>query len=319
MKETAALLASFLALSFSGKLMYRGYRRLLGKISRQDPAPAAMLLTGFSLGTMFLLLILAYAAVIINMPLNVGSLLLAGLLILAFDNIFLYLGYRFSQQQNQKELARQLMLQKRHAETDYYKALETQYDNQRILIHDIRKHLAAIRDLADADDLHAVAEYIRQLEDSPALQNRVRLCGNHALDVVLARYSEICHGQGIGFSVDVRSRCVDLLTTGDIVSLFGNLLENAVEAADGTEGACLELSVDLRPGGALTVNLVNTCRKAPKSDGRGGFLSEKSHSGAHGIGLMSIRAVVEKYHGDIRQYYDGDAQLFHTVIVIGSS
>lgn len=319
MKETAALLAGFLVLSLSGRLMYRGYYKLLGRLSRQDPEPVSMLLTGFSLATLFLLIIMAYTAVIIDLPLNVGSLLLSGVLMLVFDNVLLYIGYRFSQQLNHRELTRQLMLQKQQAETSYYKALEEQYDRQRVLIHDIRKHLAVMRDLADEDDLKAVAGYIRQLEDSPALQNRVRMCGNHALDVVLARYADICRGKGIGFSVDVRSRSVDFFTPGDITSLFGNLLENAVEAADGASEPYLELLTDLRPGGSLMVSLTNSCRHIPEADGKGGFLSSKPQAGTHGIGLMSVRAVVDKYNGTIRQYYEDENRLFHTVILISKS
>lgn len=316
MKETAALLAGFVVLAFSGRLMYRGYFKLLGRLSRQNPEPAALLLTGFSLATLFLLLIMAYTAVIIDLPLNVGSLLLAGVLMLAFDNVLLYAGYRFSQQLNERELTRQLMLQRQQSETSYYKALEEQYDRQRVLIHDIRKHLAAMRDLADEGDPQAVAGYIRQLEDSPALQNRVRLCGNHTLDVVLARYGEICREKEIGFSVDVRSRSVDFLPPGDITALFGNLLENAVEAADGAANPYLELLMDLRPGNSLLVSLTNTCRDIPKSDGKGGFLSRKSRPERCGIGLRSVRAIVDKYGGTLQQYYEEETRLFHTVILI---
>lgn len=315
MMETAALLGGFLLLALSARLMYRGYAALLRRVSRWDPKPAALMLTGFSLATLFLLFIMAYAAVIIDMRLTVGSMLLGGLMILLFDNVLIYLGYRFSRQLDQRELTRQLALQRRESELSYYKALEEQYDRQRVLIHDIRKHLAAVRDLADEGDHGAVAEYIRQLEASPALQNRVRLCGNHTLDVVLARYAEICRRKDIRFTVDVRSKSVDALAPADLTAIFGNLLENAVAAATGSNDPRIDLTVDLSPGGAVSVSLVNTCISPPAPDGKGGFLSGKTGPG-HGAGLRSVRMAVDRYGGAMRQYYREDTGRFHTVIVL---
>ena len=157
---------------------------------------------------------------------------------------------------------------------------------------------------------------MRELEASPALQNKVRICGNRILDVILRRYGEICQEKGIGFQADVRDKSVDFLEPGDMTALFGNLLENAVEAAEGVRDAYLELMVDARPGNLLVLTLVNSCGEAPRSDGRGGFLTRKAPGAGHGTGMKSIRDTVEKYGGTIRQYYDEEERLFHTVILL---
>lgn len=321
MKEALFLVLGFAALALCARLLYLGYSRLCGKLAKtgsffRDSGPAAMLLTGFSVCTLFILFMMGYSVAVVGLPLTLGSALLSGVLILAVNNLLIFLGYHVNWQMHSRDLDHQLLRQKRRTEADYYQALEEQYDRQRILIHDIRKHLAAIRDLADRKEDLAVAEYVTELEASPALQRKARICGNHLLDVVLCRCQEVCQGKGIAFSADVREGAVDFLEQTDITALFGNLLENAAEAAEGSEDAYIELLVDTRPGGSLTVSLVNTCSRPPESDGKGGFLTQKAHKEQHGLGIKSVHGAVKKHGGTLRQYYEPETGLFHTIVLI---
>ncbi len=319
MGEKIALFVGFAVLSFSGRLLYRLYLKACSRFSRGEPdgaqaaRPIALQLTVFSLASGFILLMMAYVAWAIALPLSVGSVALAGVLLLLIDNGLIFAGYQYSRLLNRRSLSDRLLVQKRETEASYFTALEEQYDRQRVLIHDIRKHLATIRDLAEGGG--PVADYVRELEALPALQNRVRFCGNRTLDVVLSRYGEICRQKGVAFSADVRSKSVDFLEQSDITALFGNLLENAVEAAEGGEDPCLELLVDTRPGSSLLVSLVNTCQRPPERGRHGSFLSRKEGEG-HGMGLRSVRAAVEKYQGSLQQYYEEGTGLFHTVVLL---
>ena len=321
MKEAIFLLLGFLGLALCGWLLYLGYARLCARLAKtgrplQDAGPAAAMLTGFSLCTLFILFTMGYSVAVVGFPLTLGSALLAGVLILAVDNLLLFVGYHINQELNRRRLDHHLLRQKRQTEADYYTALEEQYDRQRVLIHDIHKHLSAIRDLAGQGDGAAVAQYVAALERSPALQRKARICGNHLLDVVLCRCQEVCQREGVAFTADVREGAVDFLEQTDITALFGNLLENAVEAAGGGPGAYIELLADARPGGSLLVSLVNTCTRPPVGDGKGGFATQKTQGGQHGLGLKSVGALVKKHGGSLRQYYEEGAGLFHTVVLL---
>ncbi|WP_322168914.1 sensor histidine kinase [Acutalibacter caecimuris] len=320
MTETLYLLMGFFALALAGRLLYVGYTALLARLAKagaplQGRAIPA-LLTGFSLCTLFILFMMGFCVAVAGFPLTLGSALLAGLLILLFNNLLLFVGYQVNRQMYRRSLDQQLMRQKQRTEAGYYQALEEQYDRQRVLIHDIRKHLAALRDLADRADNQGVARYVAQLEASPALQRKARICGNHLLDVVLCRCQEVCEGKGVAFTADVREGAADFMEQADITALFGNLLENAVEAATGSPGGYIELLADARPGSALTVTLVNTCTLPPEPDGKGGFLSRKAQKEQHGLGLKSIRSAIQKYSGSLRQYYEAETGLFHTIVLL---
>ena len=318
MKETFALLMGFSLLAGSGRFLYRGCTYLCSRLlgSTKEASPIAMVLTGFTLCTLFLFLIFGYTVLIVGQPLSIGSLLLSILLILLVDNILIFAGYLHSQRQNRLNISDQLVFQKQQTEVNYYRTLEEQYDRQRVLIHDIRRHLGAIRSLAEAGNGQEVARYVKELEDSPALQHKVRICGNHILDVILCRYEEICQSKEIRFHVDIRSGSVEMLNQSDLTSLFGNLLENAVEAAEGVENGYIDLFVEPRPEQVFQLTMVNSCNVPPKTDSTGKFITAKQNREYHGLGLKSVRNVTEKYSGALRQYYEEESKLFHTIILM---
>ncbi len=57
---------------------------------------------------------------------------------------------------------------------EYYKALICQDEKQKILIHDIKKHLNSISDMLDNDDRDGAVRYINQLCKSKAIKEKVR-------------------------------------------------------------------------------------------------------------------------------------------------
>ena len=327
MKETLAFFMGFWLLAMSGKYIYRGYAWMCRKLSAiaglnpQGERPVAMLMTGFSLFTGFILLIMGYTAMIVGLPLSIGSVLLGGVMILGFDNIFILVGYFLTRVGERAKLDEQLMLQKERAEISHYKELKEQYDRQRVLIHDMRKHLNAIRDLAAKQGDQAVERYSGEILLEPALQKMARMCGNPILDAVLCRYREICEAKGIAFTADVREGAVDSMSQSGITGLFGNLLENAVEACGRAEGVVEKPFIDLRvqghrSGGLVTIRLTNTCAQEPKPDRTGGFITQKEDVEQHGLGQKSILSTVRRYSGNMRQFYSKAEKEFHTVIYL---
>lgn len=80
-----------------------------------------------------------------------------------------------------------------------------------------------------------------------------------------------------------------------MTALFGNLLENAVEAAEGTSDPFVELSVTNRDNyGLVLVAVANTCKELPVEEA-GTWISQKREKNLHGIGLQSVRRTMKKY------------------------
>lgn len=69
----------------------------------------------------------------------------------------------------------QLLCQKESDMAEYYRALVQQDENQRVLIHDIRRHLASIDTLAAAKETDKIHAYIQQLQTSFGLKSVQRV------------------------------------------------------------------------------------------------------------------------------------------------
>ncbi len=115
---------------------------------------------------------------------------------------------QYDQQKNTAFTEMQVLLQKEYDSTEYYKMLLQQNDNQRILIHDIKKNLQTIDLLNEKKDFDKIKAYIHQLLKSSDLKEFSRLCDHEMLNAILSRYKHQCSVKNIDFIVDIRNETI---------------------------------------------------------------------------------------------------------------
>lgn len=245
-----------------------------------------------------------------------GMITLGAFFLLAI-NLLVFGIHQYNQKKRVEFTEMQLLLQKEADSAKYYEMLRLQYENQRILIHDIKKHLHSINMLNDQKDHEKIAAYIQQLVQSSELKENARLCDNDMLNSILSRYAKQCTEKHISFHVDIRSGTTDFIANHDLTSLFCNLLDNAVEACCHLSEAFIEINTTKREKTPFVViTVINSCRNNPFSKQTGKLLTTKSNKNKHGFGIKSIRKTLQKYHGDMQMYYNDDTQTFHTIITL---
>ena len=230
-------------------------------------------------------------------------------------NIVVLFIYNRIQKLDEEHAAFQMSQIRDRADAEYYEMLQQQYDGQRILIHDIKRHFSIIDLMAEEGESQKIREYISELEDLPEFKRKARLCDDPILNLVLLRNSDYCSANSINFSCDVRADSISFMDATSITALFGNLLSNAIEAAEMSKGKMVELSVmkNLQQNSVL-ISLVNSCDVAPIKDANGNFETIKDKNKGHGYGTKSIARVVQKYNGKSDMRYDEDAKEFHSII-----
>ena len=209
----------------------------------------------------------------------------------------------------------QLGLQKEQADAEYYRMVQNQYDNQRILIHDLKDHLAALKVMANNDHSADVVQYISKMELLPEFRNKIRMCDNSILNAILVRISEQCQQSDITFECDVRADCVSFFDAISITALFGNLLSNAYESAVKSKEREIDFTVVRRDENSIMVTVMNSCDEEPMVDKEGRFHSRKQDLENHGYGLKSIERVTRQYNGISKMYYDEDERKFHSIFL----
>ena len=251
----------------------------------------------------------------IKSPLN--YLLILSSFFMLLINILIFGLFEHIKQKN-SEIAELTLQNQRDADSvEYYKALVSQDEKQKVLIHDIKKHLNAIASLNEQHDSEKIAAYLTHVLGSSELKHSVRVCDNDLLNALLCRYQKICLTKKIALHIDIRSKCIDFVTYDDLSVLFGNLMDNAVESAEKTVNPFIELNVFQKEKNNMTIiTLIDSCRVNP-IDKNGNLLpTKKTNPQFHGFGMRSIENIVKKYNGEMTFYFDDPTKTFHTIIML---
>ncbi len=229
-------------------------------------------------------------------------------------NLIFFVLYNYMQKVNAEHLELQLSVQKDETDATYYRSLQAQAENQRILIHDIKNHLRTLDGLAQQGRTEEISGYIEKLESDLGPANPVRLCDDPILNTILLHTREECKNKHIRFECDVRARCTKFMDAPAITALYGNLLTNALESAASSEERIIEITVNTTPAQGVLIAVVNSCDFPPVRDTHGRFLTRKREPEVHGVGLKSIERIIGKYNGIHTMYYDDETRTFHFVI-----
>lgn len=242
------------------------------------------------------------------------NVLLVVLAILYFTNLLVYGVKQYTLRINKKYMDMQLQLQKENTDKEYFRLLAKQSEEQKILIHDIKKHMNTLYLLLDDENVTDAKQYILNLSSAMESKKRIDTCDNAALNTIFAHYKNICEAENIKLEIDVRKHTLEDMHFEDITAMFGNMLENAIDACKGILNAYIDLSVQKTEWNSTLVTMVNTCKRQPRRRPDGTFLSSKEDGEKHGLGMKSIEKIARKYKGDLKVYYCATDNTFHTVI-----
>ena len=278
---------------------------------------SVFLLIFIPLTSAFIMLTFVYISDSFTLSPTLNWMIASGAVFLLTANLLVFGINQYNQKKNAEFTEMQLLLQKESDSAEYYEMLRSQYENQRILIHDIKKHLQSIELLNEKREHQKIGAYIQQLMLSSDLRESSRLCEHEMLNSILCRYMWQCNDKNIAFHTDIRSETTDFIADNDLTSLFCNLLDNAVEAADHIPNSFIEVNTNKREKTPLVViTVINSCRKNPFSKESNSLSTEKLDKQRHGFGIKSIRKTISKYSGDMRMYYNDETLTFHTIITL---
>ena len=264
--------------------------------------------------SMVISIMIMYVGVTVPLTGCTEALMMVSVFLLLFVNIVVLAVNDQIQKIYDDRTALQLRLQKEEADVNYYHMLQVQYDNQRLLIHDIKDQFRVIEGLARENKNEEIIDYLYRFEAKPELSNQIRLCDNSVLNAILVWYADQCRQNGITYHCDVRADCVSFLDPNSITALFGNLLSNAFEAACLSARKSIEVSVVKRPVGGVILSIVNSCDSKPPKDLDGNLKTTKKDTEHHGLGLKSVNKVIQQYGGFSTLYYDDAEKSFHCII-----
>lgn len=188
-------------------------------------------------------------------------------------------------------------------QTAVYQTLEEQYRQAERLRHDLKNHVLALRGLWEEKAWEKLGDYLKRMEDNARLGFGGEATGNRAVDALLCQKRKQAEEKEIDWECDVRIPKQCCVNEFDLCVLFGNLLDNAVEACVRLQQKEKGQEQGSKPFIRVQAGNVKSCFLLEVKNSmdigekqRNGSVKEEDPQG-HGIGLLNVGDVVRRYNG----------------------
>lgn len=140
---------------------------------------------------------------------------------------------------------------------------------------------------------------LKKIVDVISIYDSTLKTGNETLDIILTEKSLLCNKKGVNLSCIVDGKQFGFMAEDDIFSLFGNLIDNAIEAVVDLEDDKRSIGIIVKMAGAfLSINIHNYFKnEICFVDGLP--VTTKRDKNYHGFGMRSVRRICDKYNGDM--------------------
>ena len=163
--------------------------------------------------------------------------------------------------------------------------------------HDLKHQVQAIRAVQDEKERET---YLEKIEKSVQIYSAIVRTGNEILDTILTEKSLICENSGIHINCVADGSLLAFMNPVDLYTLFGNALDNAIEAVrklESKEKRVIDIMLYERQS-FLMLQIVNPmCGEVKFEDGLP--LTTKAKNGYHGYGMKSMLHTIQKYEGHL--------------------
>lgn len=180
-------------------------------------------------------------------------------------------------------------------ESNQYKISKETIDMINIKCHDFRHQIREFGDNQKIDN-----EAINNLNKLIRIYDSTYHTENEALNVILNEKTLLCNNKNIRFTCIVDGNALNFIENEDIYSLFGNLIDNSIEAVNQLDDNEKIISLKIKQVGNIVSISIKNGYKGKIQMENNLPLSKKEDNIHHGFGMKSIKMVCEKYNGNLR-------------------
>lgn len=162
--------------------------------------------------------------------------------------------------------------------------------------HDLKHQIAFLKEETTSQKK---LKYLDQMEDEIRTFEAQSDTGNNILDTILTAKRLQCMNQGINMTCVADGNCLKFIEPMDIMSLFGNALDNAIESTlqvKEQERRLIHVSVTQKKG--FVVIEIGNSFEGELHFKRGLPQTTKGDERYHGYGTRSIQATAKRYGGN---------------------
>lgn len=186
---------------------------------------------------------------------------------------------------------------------EYYCDMELYQEQIHDIRHDMKNRLAGLLDAAEHGESVLLKEKLQEMLGEIRQTEDIMYSANPVLNSILKVKGAKAKEKGICFEVYTLIPQKVSIEIGDMGILFGNLLDNAIEACCKVEQDRRFITVEIKyQEGKLLLQMKNS--KQPEENPT--METTKANKWKHGRGIRSVRRVAEKYGGNLILHDNGN-------------
>lgn len=209
-----------------------------------------------------------------------------------------------------KTLQKMIELQTEQSEK-HFAEVRSIYRDMRGYKHDFHNHLQTIRGQIETGEYGRALAYIDTLEADLQEIDTLLKTGNVSTDAILS--GKIAQAKLLDIPVTIKASIPGALTISDVELsiVFGNLLDNAIEACRNSSGEkFIRIYIGVK-GKMLYFSMLNSAGEKQQKQGR---LFRTKKPGNHGFGLIRTEDIISKHGGWIK--YNSEDGAFTTEFLV---
>ncbi len=200
-----------------------------------------------------------------------------------------------------KEFENRVLIQQNNAYKNQFDIIKESQENIKIMRHDLKNHILALTILAQEKEVNRILNYLEDINATVEVEKEYVKTGNKDIDSVLNYKIYEAKEQNIEVITKIKIPKEFNVLNFDLNIILGNLIDNAIEALGKVNQKRLEIEMKFVKG-VFYINISNTFNgKIIKKNNK--FKSVKRNDELHGIGIESVKKIVDKYNGIMKINY----------------
>ena len=191
------------------------------------------------------------------------------------------------------EQEKNILLQMFHEQEKIHKTSKETVDIINHKCHDLKHQIFALNSMNENDR----SEQLKKIEKSINIYDSIAKTGNETLDLILTEKNLLCNSKNITLKYLVDITCLDGIEQIDIWTIFGNAIDNAIEALEKEDKEKRIININICWKNKMRYIEIDNYTSANVVFKNGFPLTSKKDKNYHGFGVKSIDNIVKKYQG----------------------
>lgn len=244
---------------------------------------------------------------------GISPYILTGMICIILANIMTYYFFTVMNKEYENTIKAKLLEQQNETLKKSIADKDAFVKEMKTVRHDIKNQLLTIMKYADEGKNEDIKEYVSVLTNNylPNILNYINT-NNAAFDAVINSKIAVCSQRNIFMEVNIKQNTDIFILPSEIAVLFGNLLDNAIEAAKDTDEK--RITIDIQKNASYLIIFVSNSIKSSVLKDNKNLETSKPDKELHGIGIKSIKNIVEKHNGMIQFYEEENEFCCHIMI-----